>query len=128
MAVAGTIDEACRAVDAQRPRLIVVHWSPGWRHEDLSPLLRATRVLSRPTPVVVVADWYRADQATQFRRMGVTDYISRSHHAHQFGRILDTDTGHRPTHRPPANPAADRRRRPCGSRIHSSRAVAAQPG
>jgi DNA-binding NarL/FixJ family response regulator len=91
MIVAGTIDEACSLLPMAHPRLIVVHWS---RHgsplEELNRLLWATSVLARQVPVLIIADRYRIDQATTLYRMGVREYISRTHHADQFGRILNS--------------------------------------
>lgn len=128
IAVAGGIDQATGLVEALRPRLIVIHWSPGWRPEDLSPLLWATTIVPRPIPVVVVADWYRAQQATQLYRMGVTDYISRSHHQPQLAGILETYLGRRPIDRAAAVIPAGRCRRPDGSRARSPRAAVARTG
>jgi DNA-binding NtrC family response regulator len=91
MIVAGTIDEACSLLPMSRPRLIVVHWSRhGSRLEDLNRLLWATTVLARQVPVLVIADRYRIDQATTLYRMGVSEFISRTHHLDQFGRILNS--------------------------------------
>ena len=102
MIVAATIDEACSLLPMAHPRLIVVHWNRhGGRYEELNRLLWATTVLARGVPVLVIADRYRIDQATTFYRMGVTEYISRTHHQDQFGRILDTYLRHRPASRPP---------------------------
>jgi DNA-binding NarL/FixJ family response regulator len=91
MIVAASIDEACSLLPMAHPRLIVVH---GARHgsplEELNRLLWVTTVLARQVPVLVIADRYRTDQATTLYRMGVREYISRTHHADQFGRILDS--------------------------------------
>jgi len=100
MIVAATIDEACSLLPMAHPRLIVVHWSRhGCRAEELNRLLWATTILARGVPVLVIADRYRVDQATTFYRMGVTEYISRTHHEDQFGRILDTYLRHKPAPR-----------------------------
>ena len=94
MIVASTIDEACSLLPMAHPRLIVVHWNRhGGRSEELNRLLWATTVLARGVPVLVIADRYRVDQATTFYRMGVAEYISRTHHADQLGRVLDTYFG-----------------------------------
>jgi DNA-binding response OmpR family regulator len=89
MIVAATIDEACSLLAMVRPRLVIVHWAGlGTRYEELDRLLWATTVLARRVPVLVIADRYRTDQATTLYRMGVNEYISRTHHLDQFGRIL----------------------------------------
>ncbi len=94
MIVAGTIEEACSLLPMAHPRLIVVHWTHHGSHlEELNRLLWATSVLARRVPVLVIADQYRTDQATTLYRMGVTEYVSRTHHVGQFGRILDVYLG-----------------------------------
>ena len=73
-----------------RPRLIVVHLGgDGGQYEQFDRLLWATSVLSRPTPVVVIAERYLIEQATTLYRMGVSEYISRTHHLDQVGDILE---------------------------------------
>jgi DNA-binding NarL/FixJ family response regulator len=91
MVVAATTEEACSLLAMARPRLVVVHWTSQGRHlEELNRLLWATSVLSRQVPVLVIADRYRIEQATTLYRMGVREYISRTHHGDQFGRILES--------------------------------------
>ena len=108
MILAATIDEACSLLPMARPRLIVVHWSRLGSHlEDLNRLLWATTVLARQVPVLVIADRYRIDQATTLYRMGVSEYISRTHHADQFGRVLDSYLRRAPAPAPQAPDPAD---------------------
>jgi hypothetical protein len=104
MVVAGTIEEACALLPTARPRLIVVHWNHVIRYEELNRLLWATTVLAHGLPVVVVADRYRIDQATTLYRMGVAEYISRTHHLGQLGRILSAHLS--PSPRWSSHPAA----------------------
>jgi DNA-binding NtrC family response regulator len=87
--VARSIDEACSLLETVRPRLIVVQWTrDSARYEQLDRLLWTASVLTRRTPVLVIAERYRTDQATMMYRMGVSEYISRTHHLDQLGRIF----------------------------------------
>jgi DNA-binding NtrC family response regulator len=89
MIVARTVDEACSLVKTIRPRVVVVDWKrEGSRYEHLDRLLWTTSVLARKVPVLVIADRYRTDQATMMFRMGVAEYISRTHHLEQLGQVL----------------------------------------
>jgi DNA-binding NarL/FixJ family response regulator len=89
MIVAGTIDEACSLLKTARPRLIVMHWArDNGSYEQLDRLLWTTTVVARRIPVLVIAERYRTDQATMMYRMGVSEYISRSHHLDQLGSVF----------------------------------------
>jgi hypothetical protein len=112
MLLARTIDEACSLLlTIACPRLIVVHWSRGSRYEEMNRLLWTTTVLAQRIPVLVIADRYRIDQATRLYRMGATDYISRTHHQHQLGRILNAYLHNSPTPKPGTGALADQPRR-----------------
>ena len=89
MIVTATVDEACSILETARPRLVVIHWTgESARYEQLDQLLWTTSVMARPAPVVVISERYRTDQATTLFRMGVSDYISRTHHVSQLGRVF----------------------------------------
>ena len=91
IATAPSLDEACSLMKTARPGLIVVHLGgDGGQYEQFDRLLWATSVLSRPTPVVVIAERYLIEQATTLYRMGVSEYISRTHHIDQLGDILES--------------------------------------
>jgi len=110
MIVASTIDEACSLLTTALPRVVVVHWTrQAARFGQLDRLLWTTSVLSRRIPVLVIADRYRTDQATTLYRMGVAEYISRSHHLDQFGQVLAAYVPHSaapiPVALTPADPA-----------------------
>jgi len=90
MIVAGSMDEASSLLETTHPRLIVVHWTGEVaRYGQLDRLLWATSVLARRTPVLVIAERYRTDQATMMYRMGVSEYISRTHHVGQLAQVFD---------------------------------------
>ena len=90
MIVSGSLDEACTILRSVHPRLVVLHWTgESARYEQLDRLLWTTSVLSRKTPVLVVAERYRIDQATMMYRMGVSEYISRTHHNEQLGQVFE---------------------------------------
>jgi len=89
MFVVGTIDEACVLSKTACPRLIVVHWTrDSGRYEQLDRLLWTTTAQARRIPVLVIAERYRTDQATMMYRMGVAEYISRTHHLDQLGSVF----------------------------------------
>jgi DNA-binding NtrC family response regulator len=103
MIVASTIDEACSLITAVRPRLLVVHCTrQSESYEQLDQLLWATSLQSRRIPVVVIADRYLTDHAITLYRMGVSEYISRTHHMDQLATIFQAYA-----HQPSASQSGD---------------------
>ena len=89
MIVAGTIDEACSLLKTARPgSSSCTGRATAARYEQLDRLLWTTTVLARRIPVLVIAERYRTDQATMMYRMGVAEYISRTHHLDQLGQVF----------------------------------------
>ena len=89
MIVARSMDHANALLKVTRLGLVVVHWTgESARYEQLDQLLWTTSVLARRTPVLVIAERYRTDQATMMYRMGVSEYISRTHHIDQLAPNL----------------------------------------
>ncbi len=124
MAVAATIEDACLSLEkADPPRLIVLHWGRGARYEGLNRLLWTTTVLAHRVPVLVVSESYRVEQATRLYRMGVTEYISRTHHEHQIGRVLDTYLRRGSYRGPAANVPADQQPRRSKAQSRASLAM-----
>jgi DNA-binding NarL/FixJ family response regulator len=120
--VTPSVEEACRLLKAARPRLIVFHFTgETGRYEQLDQLLWATSVVTRRTPIVVVADRYRIDQATMMYRMGVSEYVSRKNHLDQLADVLGAYL------RPLTLPAADQSSRSNGwAGVSRTSAVSAQ--
>jgi len=84
------MNDACSILKSVHPRLVVLHWTgESARYEQLYRLLWTISVLSRKTPVLVIAERYRIDQATMMYRMGVSEYISRTHHLEQLGQVFE---------------------------------------
>jgi DNA-binding NarL/FixJ family response regulator len=87
--VAASVDDACPLLKTARPRVVVVHFTgESARYEQVDRLLWATSVVSRPTPIIVIAERYRIDQATMMYRMGVSEYISRKNHLDGLAGVL----------------------------------------
>ena len=122
--VAAVGGRSCPLLKTARPRLIVVHLTgESGRYEQLDRLLWTTSVVSRPTPVVVIAERYRTDQATMMYRMGVSEYISRKHHLDQLADVLGAYL------RPVTIPAADGRTASrTGLGLRANRASASRGG
>ncbi len=97
MIVAPTIQEACALLETARTQLVVLHWTRDQAsYDQIDRLLWTSTVLARRTPILVIAERYRTEQATTLFRMGVDDYISRTHHLDQLGRIFSAILQHRP--------------------------------
>jgi DNA-binding NtrC family response regulator len=82
-------DEACALLQTVRVRLVVVHLEPDHiGYEEVDHILWVTSIMPRRMPVLVVAERYVVEQATNLFRMGVSDFVSRSHHAERLGALV----------------------------------------
>jgi len=102
MIVSESADEACSLLQTVRVRLVMVHLErEHLGYDEVDHLLWVASTLPRRVPVLVVAERYLVEQATTLYRMGVSEYVSRSHHLDQLG---DLAAAYLP-HAAPAAPA-----------------------
>jgi DNA-binding NtrC family response regulator len=88
MIVCDSADEACSLLQTVRVRLVAVHLEPEHLgYEEVDHILWVTSILPRRIPLIVVAERYLVEQATNFYRMGASEYVSRSHHLDQLGAL-----------------------------------------
>ncbi len=97
MIVSESADEACSLLQTVRTRLVVVHLEPErLGYEEVNHILWVASTLARRVPVLVVSEKYLLEQATMLYRMGVSDYVSRSHHLDQLGALVASYLPHAP--------------------------------
>ncbi len=88
MIVSATAGEACSLLQCLRARLVVVHLEPERLGcDEVDHILWVASTLPWRVPLVVVAERFLVEQATMLYRMGVSDYLSRSHHLDQLVRL-----------------------------------------
>jgi len=101
MIVSDSADEACSLLQTVRARLVVVHLeSEHLGYEEVDHILWVASTLARRVPLLVVAERYLVEQATMLFRMGVSDYVSRSHHLDQLGALVASYLPHAPAAAP----------------------------
>ncbi len=94
--VSASAEEACSLLQSARVRLVIVQLDPEHTgYDDVDHILWAASILPRRFPIIVLADRYLVDQATIFYRMGVSEYVSRSHHLDQLGALVASYLPHR---------------------------------
>jgi DNA-binding NtrC family response regulator len=95
--VCASADEACSLLQSVQVRLVLVHLEPEYvGYDEVDHILWVLSTLSRRIPLVVVAERYLVEQATTFYHMGVSEYVSRSHHLDQLGALAAAYLPHRP--------------------------------
>ena len=113
--VADSIDEACTLLGIVNPDLVVVHLGQeNTRYEQLDRLLWTSSVVAPNISVLVIAGAYRVNQATLLHRMGVSEYISRTHHSDQLGQILQSYLPRAQAPAIPDEPSAHKESQPAG--------------
>jgi DNA-binding NtrC family response regulator len=97
MIVSDNVEEACSLLKSVRARVVVVHLEPERvGYEEIDQILWVASTLPRRTPLLVVAERYLVEQATTLYRMGVSDYVSRSHHLDVLGSLVASYLPHAP--------------------------------
>jgi DNA-binding NtrC family response regulator len=87
--VGDSADEACSLLQSVRIKLVLVQLEAEHiGYDEVDHLLWVASTLRQRIPIVVMAERYIVEQATTFYRMGVNEYISRSHHLDQLGAIV----------------------------------------
>jgi len=95
--VSASADEACSLLQTVRLRLVLVHLEPEHLgYDEVDHVLWVLSTLPRQTPLLVISERYLTEQATTFYQMGVSDYVSRSHHLDQFGALVAAFLPRRP--------------------------------
>jgi hypothetical protein len=89
MIVSDSALEACSLLQSVSTRLVVAHLQPErLSYEEVDRILWVQSMSPSRIPLLVVAERYLVEQATTLFRMGVIDYVSRSHHLDQIGALL----------------------------------------
>jgi DNA-binding response OmpR family regulator len=92
------VDEACDLLQTVQIRVAVLSLdSEHLGYEEVDHILWATSILRTRVPVVVIADRYRVEQAITLYRMGVSEYVSRSHHSDELGVLIAAHLPQLPT-------------------------------
>lgn len=89
LVVADSVEEADRLLEFAKPRFIVVDWENArCPSECLAALLWKNSIQARPALVMIVANDYRVEEATELFQLGVDDYISASDHGDALATML----------------------------------------
>jgi DNA-binding NtrC family response regulator len=93
------IDVACARAKRDGVGMIVIHLGGEIGAAEVARLLWASSTLRRPVPVVAISERYQVDRAVMLFQLGVTDYLSRSHHRNRLRDVIETLAFH-PSDRP----------------------------
>jgi DNA-binding NtrC family response regulator len=107
------VEIACKRVRSQRIGLIVIHLSGEIGSAEVARLLWVSSTLPRPVPVIAISERYQVDRALLLFQLGVTDYLSRSHHRNHLRDVIAAVTAPR-SERPVPTPGTDAKEE-CGA-------------
>jgi DNA-binding NtrC family response regulator len=82
------IEVACARATRDGIGLIVVHLAGDVRTAEVARLLWVSSTLRRPAPVVAMSERYQVERAVTLFQLGVTDYLSRSHHQKRLCDVI----------------------------------------
>jgi DNA-binding NarL/FixJ family response regulator len=100
------VDAACARVLSEKIGVIVIHLSTDIGSAEVARLLYVSSTLRRPVPVIAISERYQIDRALMLFQLGVTDYLSRSHHRNHLRDVIAALTA-RNSHRPSSLQGAD---------------------
>jgi DNA-binding response OmpR family regulator len=83
------VDSACERAIQEGVGIIVIHLSGDIETADVARLLWISSTLRRPVPVLAISERYQVDRALMLFQLGVTDYLSRSHHRNRLRDVIN---------------------------------------
>lgn len=83
------IEVACARAMRDGIGLIIVHLAGQVRTAGVARLLWVSSTFRRPAPVVAMSERYQVERAIMLFQLGVTDYLSRSHHRNRLRDVID---------------------------------------
>ncbi len=107
------VEMACARVMTEKIGIIVIHLSADIGSAEVARLLWVSSTLRRPVPVIAISERYQIDRALMLFQLGVTDYLSRSHHRNRLRDVLAALTA-RNSDRPASSHGTDVREE-CGA-------------
>jgi DNA-binding response OmpR family regulator len=86
------VEAACERAVRDGLGIIVIHLAGEVGTADVARLLWVSSTLRRPVPVLAISERYQVERALMLFQLGVTDYLSRSHHRNRLRDVINALT------------------------------------